>query len=98
MRGEIAVFLIEHLHAALVFIQLGGIVGLGEQIFKQDGIAGCRWDASSSWRESLRDSLKTVFPSISMLPTLTLGPSSILKVISSDEGGTRWICGSTLAY
>ena len=32
-------------------------------------------------------SLKAVFPVMSMVPTLTLGPSLTLKVTFRDEGG-----------
>ena len=38
MRGEVTVFLIEHLHAALVFVEFAGIVGFGEQVLKQNGV------------------------------------------------------------
>ena len=35
----------------------------------------------------------SLLPMISILPTLTLTPSSILKMISTDEGGIWRICG-----
>ncbi len=38
LRGEIAVVLVELLNALLVFFQLGGIVGLREQVLEEDRV------------------------------------------------------------
>ncbi len=40
---------------------------------------------------------KTLFPTMLIWPTLTLGPSSMLKITSRELGGMRRMSGSTLA-
>ena len=94
---EEAAILVGELHAADVLIELARVVGLGEEVLKNDGVRDAdglevlhRGDEGAIGHGGVAGQRR-------YLPTLTVGPSLILKVRETAAGGMVFTSQRTVA-